>query len=136
MHILVAIARDHAPMVLGRPVGAACADMWYWTYAGPVTDLAALPDLRAIGDALRERRIELGWTQARLAERSGVTQADISRIENGQIDPRWSTVRRLAVALSDATEPERSLANGRRRNPPSRRGPRRVAPATTLPVTH
>ena len=82
-----------------------------------MTDLAALPDLRAVGDALRERRIELGWTQAGLAELSGITQADI-RIENGQIDPRWSTVRRLANALSEAAEPQRSLANGRRRNPP------------------
>jgi len=97
-----------------------------------VTDLA---DLRAVDDALRERRIELGWTQERLVERSGVAQADISRIENGQIDPRWSTVRRLAMALSETTESQRSLANGRRRNPPARRGKRWAAPSTTLPIT-
>lgn len=100
---------------------------------GVVTDLAALPDLRAVGDALRERRIELGWTQARLAELSGITQADISRIENGQTDPRWSTVRRLANALSEPAEPQRSLANGRRRNPPPR-GRRWLASEVTLPV--
>lgn len=100
-----------------------------------MTDLAALPDLRAVGDALRERRIELGWTQGALAERSGVTQADISRIENGQIDPRWSTVRRIAMALSEPDEAQRSLANGRRREPPTRRGKRWAAPSSTLPIS-
>ena len=40
----------------------------------------------------RERRVELGWTQADLASLSGVPQADISRIENARLDARWSTI--------------------------------------------
>lgn len=66
-------------------------------------------------DTIRERRCDLGWTQAELAERTGVTQADISRIENGLLDPRWSTLERIFSALADPdAEPRRSLANGRK----------------------
>ena len=60
--------------------------MCYSTYTGFVTDLAAIAGLTRPGDSIRERRIELGWTQAELAEHSGVAQADISRIENGRLD--------------------------------------------------
>lgn len=80
-----------------------------------------IPAIAAVdhpGDAIRERRIELGWTQSELAQRTGVPQADISRIENHHLDPRWSTVHRLATALSEPTPPKRSLANGGRRTPP------------------
>ena len=63
---------------------------------------------------LRELRGERGWTQAELAEQSGVPQADISRIENGRLDARWSTLQRLLAALAGAHTPRRSLANGRR----------------------
>lgn len=70
------------------------------------------------GDAIRERRNELGWTQAELAEATGYTQADISRIENHLIDARYSTIHRLIEALeSPDAEPKRSLANGGRRRP-------------------
>lgn len=40
-----------------------------------------------------------GITQAVLAERCGTTQQQIARIENGVVDPRLSTLRRLADAL-------------------------------------
>ena len=48
---------------------------------------------------LRQVRERLFVTQAELAERTGLTEATISRIENGQHRPRISTVRRLAEAL-------------------------------------
>jgi len=66
------------------------------------------------GGAIRERRIDLGWTQAALSEPAGVPQADISRIENGRLDARQSTLQRLLAALAGAGAPRRSLANGRR----------------------
>jgi len=69
------------------------------TYAEDMTDLATIAGLRRPGDPIRERRIELGWSQSELAERTGVSQADISRIENGRLDARWSTIHRLATAL-------------------------------------
>ncbi len=40
-----------------------------------------------------------GITQAELAERCGTTQQQIARIENGSVDPRLSTLRRVADAL-------------------------------------
>lgn len=76
--------------------------------------LKELAELDHPGGSIRERRIELGWTQAELAERSGVPQADISRIENGRLDVRWSTLRRLLAALAVNAPPRPSLANGRR----------------------
>ena len=71
------------------------------------------------GDALRERRIELGWTQAELSSHTGIPQADISRIENRHLDARWSTIHRLSAALATTDKPKPSLANGNRRIPPT-----------------
>lgn len=80
-----------------------------------MTAWAELAELAHPGDAIRERRIELGWTQAELSKRASVPQADISRIENGRLDARWSTIQRLSAALADGgDQPLRSLANGRK----------------------
>lgn len=48
---------------------------------------------------LREVRERLFVTQAELANRSGVAESNISRIESGIQFPRISTVRKLALAL-------------------------------------
>ena len=48
---------------------------------------------------LREWRLAKVMTQEELAQRSGVTEATISRIESGQREARISTVRKLAGAL-------------------------------------
>ncbi|MGH8952855.1 MAG: helix-turn-helix domain-containing protein [Acidimicrobiia bacterium] len=45
---------------------------------------------------LRERH---GLTQAELAERCGMDQADISRIESGSTSPTARTLQRIAAAL-------------------------------------
>jgi transcriptional regulator with XRE-family HTH domain len=80
-----------------------------------VTTWMALAELSHPGNSIRERRIELGWTQAELSTRSGIPQADISRIENGRLDARWSTIQRISTALAITNEPpRRSLANGGR----------------------
>jgi transcriptional regulator with XRE-family HTH domain len=91
--------------------------MWKSTYTDRVTDLATIAGLTSPGGSIRERRIDLGWTQAELAERAGVAQADISRIENGRLDARWSTIHRLSTALeAPGVTPKRSLENGARRS--------------------
>jgi transcriptional regulator with XRE-family HTH domain len=46
-----------------------------------------------------EPREDHGLTQAQLAERSGVNQADISRIERGSTSPTAKTLQRIAEAL-------------------------------------
>ena len=87
--------------------------MWNSTYTWGMATWSALAELNHPGDSIRERRIELGWTQAELAERTGIPQADISRIENGLLDARWSTIQRISIALATTEQPRRRrLANG------------------------
>jgi len=44
-------------------------------------------------------RLERGWTQVQLADRSGIAQADISRIERGLSNATEATLGRLADVL-------------------------------------
>lgn len=49
---------------------------------------------------LKQARDEKGWTQEELAEKSGVDQRAISKIERGLVeDPHNSTVKELEQAL-------------------------------------
>lgn len=50
---------------------------------------------RALVAVRREKRI----TQQQLAERTGIAQADISRLENGNSNPSLRTLQRLADGL-------------------------------------
>ncbi|MFB6072593.1 MAG: CBS domain-containing protein [Halobacterium sp.] len=50
---------------------------------------------------LRERRTSLELTQSELADRAGVSQPLIARIEGGDVDPRLSTLRRIVEALDE-----------------------------------
>ncbi|MBE5979265.1 MAG: helix-turn-helix transcriptional regulator [Paenibacillaceae bacterium] len=54
--------------------------------------------IRAIVDA----RISQNLTQKQLAERSGINQADISKIENGTRNPSISLLKRLAAGMNMA----------------------------------
>lgn len=47
-------------------------------------------------NAIYQRRIELGRTQKELADKAGLHQESIARIENGGTVPRLDTVLRLA----------------------------------------
>lgn len=51
---------------------------------------------------LRERRAALDLTQAELADRAGVSQPLIARIEGDDVDPRLSTLRSIVTALDEA----------------------------------
>lgn len=51
------------------------------------------------GCMVRRRRMELDLTQKELAERSGITQAHISRLENGEYNTSSVTICKLAKAL-------------------------------------
>ena len=49
--------------------------------------------------AMIDARNKEGLTQKELSERTGITQADISRIENGTRNPSLEMVKRLASGL-------------------------------------
>ena len=53
----------------------------------------------ALAATLRRLRTERGYTQEDLAHRAGLTVAAFARIERGNANPTWTTVRRIAAAL-------------------------------------
>jgi transcriptional regulator with XRE-family HTH domain len=55
--------------------------------------------LRLIGMQLKRARYELGWTQRRLEQASGVDQTTISRLENGRL-AHFSLLRLGLLALA------------------------------------
>ena len=55
---------------------------------------------RAIGEQVKGWREARGLRQRALADRAGVGQVLVARLELGQTDPRLSTLRRLAEALN------------------------------------
>ena len=63
-----------------------------------------------LGDRIRQLRRERLLTQEELSERSGVGVTSIIRVERGQVEPRFTTIRKLAKALE--VEP-RELVDGR-----------------------
>jgi transcriptional regulator with XRE-family HTH domain len=52
-----------------------------------------------IGTQLRAARERALLTQAELGARAGVQPLTISRIETDKVEPRYSTIRRIAKAL-------------------------------------
>ncbi len=52
-----------------------------------------------IGQRLKRQRTLRALTQAELADRAGVTTATVARIERDEIEPRMTTLRKLAQAL-------------------------------------
>ena len=67
------------------------------------------PEVKAEYDALQpeydiiqamiDARVEQNMTQKELSARTGITQADISRIENGTRNPSLNMVKKLAQGL-------------------------------------
>ena len=57
----------------------------------------------AVASAMIKARAEAGLTQAELAEKAGMTQAQVSRLESGQW-PTPATIEKLARALGKRAE--------------------------------
>ncbi len=53
----------------------------------------------AIIQTMIDARKRSGLTQKQLSEKTGITQSDISRLENGNANPSLHTLRRLADGL-------------------------------------
>ena len=54
----------------------------------------------AIMQAIIDARKESGLTQKQLSEKTGITQADISRLERGNANPSLLTLQRLASGMN------------------------------------
>ena len=60
--------------------------------------ISAPPD-QILASTLRRLRQERHQTQEDLAYSAGITVAGLARIERGQTNPRWTTVKSIATAL-------------------------------------
>jgi transcriptional regulator with XRE-family HTH domain len=54
---------------------------------------------QALGNEVRKLRTQRELTQAALGREAGIDRGDISKLENGRIDLRLSSIRRIARAL-------------------------------------
>ncbi len=54
---------------------------------------------RPLKNKIRNRRLELKLTQAKLAEKAGLTPAAISQFESGLRKPSFDALHKLAIAL-------------------------------------
>lgn len=59
----------------------------------------ALDDEFIIIQAMIDARKKSGLTQKQLAERTGIAQSDISKLENGNANPSLRTLKRLAAGM-------------------------------------
>ena len=57
-----------------------------------------------VGNRIRERRLELGLSQEKLAKKMGTGQSEISHWESGHSEPKVFTALCLAKALETTVE--------------------------------
>jgi len=67
-------------------------------------------DAVKIGQKVRTERTKRFLTQNALAGKADISQKQLSKIENDDVEPRFSTILKLADALG--IEPERFLEEG------------------------
>lgn len=58
-------------------------------------------DMIAIGERIRQRRIERGWSLEMLAAQAGVSRSMISAVERGAKAPTIVVLHRIANGLGD-----------------------------------
>ena len=66
--------------------------------------MAAPPKRHRIGQNVRKLRLAAGLTQATLAERTGIADATLSRIERNRLTPSLRLAGQLAEALGVAVD--------------------------------
>ncbi|MFH1403560.1 MAG: CBS domain-containing protein [Candidatus Altiarchaeota archaeon] len=60
-------------------------------------------DLPGLSEVKKQRK-RLSLTQSELAEKSGISQSLIARIESGTVDPRYSNIVKIFDTLGELTE--------------------------------
>ena len=64
-----------------------------------MTDQKVSPIQKKLGQRIKERRLELKMTQAKLADKTGLDRTYISGLEGGRRNPALRNLNRLATAL-------------------------------------
>jgi transcriptional regulator with XRE-family HTH domain len=57
-----------------------------------------------LGDRIRMHRARLRWSQGALAKKVGLSVMAISAIENGNVDPRASRIKKFAEVFGVTTD--------------------------------
>ncbi len=57
-------------------------------------------------------RVQAGLTQERLAQRAGMMQSEIARLESGRFSPTWLTLSRILDAVGATVEVRMMSADG------------------------
>ncbi|MBI2653268.1 CBS domain-containing protein [Candidatus Woesearchaeota archaeon] len=57
-------------------------------------------------EEIKKIRKKLGLTQTELADRAGVSQSLIAKIESGRIDPTYTKIKKIFLALSELEKKE------------------------------
>ena len=70
------------------------------------SEYEALQPEMDITRVLLNARIKAGLSQMELAEKTGISQADISRLENGTRNPSLALLKRLATAMDSTLKIE------------------------------
>ena len=60
---------------------------------------AEYQEIFGLGEVVAKRREELSLSQIALAEKAGLTQADVSRLEQGKGNPTYATIKKIMTAL-------------------------------------
>lgn len=90
---------------MSQPTTAVHHPSWREIRAGFLADpevQQAYSDLEprfAVVRQLIELREKHGWSQRELAERAGMKQPQLARLETGQVEPKLDTLQRLAKAM-------------------------------------
>jgi len=63
------------------------------------TEKKAIEQKARMVSAISRRRRMLGWTQAEVAERAGLKQSAIARLESSAQIPRFDTLQKVAFVL-------------------------------------
>ncbi len=79
-------------------------------------------------EELKNRREALGMRQMELAERAGISQSMVARIEAGNVDPRMSTLNKIVSVLNSAGQ--KRVTAGRIMHSPV------IAVSPSDPITH
>lgn len=69
------------------------------------------PEHAALGEAVRQLRLEIGLSQEQLAERASTDLTQVGGIERGVRNPSYTTLLRLAAALETSVGELTSLAD-------------------------